>query len=142
MRKLFAVPMAAAVASVISVTGAAQLSAQSIAGDWNANYNSPGGPIAFKIAFMVDGEKLTGTVKRTAGDSPLTGTVKGDSVRFSYTIKYGDNDLLLTIIAKVTGGTAMKGSVDFAGQAQESFEAKKASAVGISEKHEGAGSPR
>ncbi|MEP6835524.1 MAG: hypothetical protein ABJB74_19210 [Gemmatimonas sp.] len=117
-------------ASIISAATVSSASAQSIAGDWNASYNSPGGPIAFKLAFIVDGEKLTGTVKRSSGDVPLTGTVKGDSVRFSYTIKYGDNDLLLSIVAKVTGGTAMKGSVDFAGQAQESFEAKKASATG------------
>lgn len=138
MRTLFTV----AVASVISITSASTLTAQSVAGDWNASYNSPGGPIAFKLALVVDGEKLTGTVKRTAGDSPLTGTVKGDSVRFSYTIKYGDNDLLLTVVAKVTAGTVMKGMVDFAGQAQESFEAKKASPAGAPARLDLTASPR
>ena len=88
-----------------------------------------------------DGEKLTGTVKRASGDAPLTGTVKGDSVRFSYTIKYGDNELAVTIAAKVTGGTAMKGTVDFAGQVQESFEAKKVSAASAVAKLEGVSTP-
>lgn len=124
MRQLFAVT----VASVVSVVSASSLRAQGVAGDWDASYNSPGGPIAFKLALKADGEKLTGTVKRSAGDSPLTGTVKGDSVKFSYSIKYGDNEVAVTIVAKVTGGNAMKGSVDFAGQVQEAFEAKKVSA--------------
>lgn len=141
MRKSFAGAVAFAVASVISVTAASQVRAQGIAGDWDANYNSPGGPIAFKLALKVDGEKLTGTVKRSAGDAPLSGTVKGDSVRFSYSIKYGDNELAVTISAKVTGGTAMKGTVDFAGQVQEAFEAKKVSAMGGAEKLEAASPP-
>lgn len=128
-------------ASILSATTVSSAAAQSIAGDWDANYNSPGGPIAFKLALKVDGEKLTGTVKRAAGDSPLIGTVKGDSVRFSYTIKYGDNELALTISAKVTGGTVMKGTVDFAGQVQEAFEAKKVSAGGGIEKLEAAFPP-
>jgi len=118
----------------MSATAISSAAAQSIAGDWDANYNSPGGPIAFKLALKVDGEKLTGTVKRSTGDSPLSGTVKGDSVRFSYAIKYGDNELAVTISAKVTGGTVMKGTVDFAGQVQEAFEAKKVSAAGGTEK--------
>ena len=145
MRKSFAGAVAFAVtfavASVMSVTAASQVRAQSIAGDWDASYNSPGGPIAFKLALKVDGEKLTGTVRRSTGDAPLTGTVKGDSVRFSYSIKYGDNELAVTISAKVTGGTAMKGTVDFAGQVQEAFEAKKVSAAGGAEQLEAAGPP-
>ena len=141
MRKSFAGAVAFAVATAISVTSAAQVFAQNIAGDWDASYNSPGGPIAFKLALKVDGEKLTGTVKRASGDAPLTGTVKGDSVRFSYTIKYGDNELAVTIAAKVTGGTAMKGTVDFAGQVQESFEAKKVSAASAVAKLEGVSTP-
>ncbi len=89
-------------------------------------------------------------MQRTAGDSPLVGTVKGDSVRFSYNIKYGDYELALIISAKFTGGTVVKGTVDFAGQVQEAFEAFEAfetfeawkvSAVGGIEKLEGARPP-
>ncbi|MGV3711016.1 MAG: hypothetical protein ACO1Q7_19490 [Gemmatimonas sp.] len=127
MRKVFA----AAIATVISLSAANTVSAQGVTGDWDAFYNSPGGgKISFKLALKVDGEKLTGTVKRSAGESPLTGTVKGDSVMFSYSIKYGDNDLVVSIAAKVTGGTDMTGSADFAGQVQEAFGAKKVSTSG------------
>ncbi|MBC8087554.1 MAG: hypothetical protein H7Z40_09820 [Phycisphaerae bacterium] len=113
-------------ASVAVAQGAAASTPakQSVAGEWNASYNTPGGARAFRVLLLVDGEKLTGTVKREAGDSPLVGMVKGDSVTFTYAIKYGENTLAMTVAAKVTGDT-MNGSVDFAGQAQEAFEAKK-----------------
>ncbi len=138
MRFMYAVVAAA----IVSVTTVTSVEAQSVAGDWDANYDSPGGPIAFKLALKVDGEKLTGTVKRSAGDSPLVGTVKGDTVRFSYSIKYGDNELEVTISAQVTGGAAMKGTVDFAGQVQEAFAAKKVSAASGVEKLEAAGTSK
>lgn len=119
MRTLFAV----VAASVIMASSAA---AQSVAGSWNANYDTPGGPKAFKLALVVDGEKLTGMVIRESGNVPLVGTVKGDSVKFTYDIDYNGNPLQMIIAAKVTG-ESMTGVVDFAGQAQENFSAKKVS---------------
>lgn len=117
MRKLFAI----VVATVISATS---LSAQNVAGTWDASYNTPGGPRTFKVVLVQNGEKLTGTVKREQGDSPLIGTAKNDSVKFTYQIEYGGNKLDMLVAAKVSAD-AMKGIVDFAGQAQEPFEAKK-----------------
>lgn len=118
MRKLFAVLVASAISST-------SLAAQSVAGTWDASYNTPGGPRTFKVVLVQDGEKLTGKVVRTQGESALVGTAKNDSVKFTYQIEYNGNKLDMNVAAKVTGGE-MKGSVDFAGQAQEPFEAKKA----------------
>lgn len=97
---------------------------RSVAGEWNASYNTPGGPRTFKLLLVVEGAKLTGTVKREAGDSPLTGAIKGDTVQFAYAIQYNGNSLDMRITAKVAGDT-MKGIVDFAGQQQEAFEATR-----------------
>ena len=117
MRKLFAV----LIASAISTTS---LAAQNVAGTWDASYNTPGGPRAFKVVLTQEGEKLTGVVKREQGDSPLVGTARNDSVKFVYQIEYNGSKLDMTVAAKVTAD-GMKGIVDFAGQAQEPFEAKK-----------------
>lgn len=103
----------------------AAASAQSIAGEWDASINTPGGVREFKILFQVDGEKVTGTVKRPAGDVPLTGTIKGKELTFSYTIDYNGNALVLTMVASVDGDS-MKGTVDFGGAAQDDFAAKRA----------------
>lgn len=102
-------------------------SAQSVAGEWNASMNTPGGTREFKVILQVKGDSLSGTVKRTSGDVPLTGTIKGDDVTFSYSIDYGGNPLTLTVTAKVTGD-AMKGSIDLGGGGQEAFSATRATA--------------
>lgn len=107
---------------------AAPAAAQSpVAGEWNAEMNTPGGVRTFKLLLKVDGEKVTGTVKREAGEVPLQGTLKGNDLTFSYTVTYNDNPLAITISVKVAGDT-MKGTVDFAGAAQDEFAAKKVTA--------------
>ncbi|HMO81472.1 MAG TPA: hypothetical protein PKD24_11850 [Pyrinomonadaceae bacterium] len=88
----------------------------SVAGEWDGSFNTPGGPRPLKFVLEVDGEKLTGTVKRPSGDLPLTGTIKGDKIEFSYTINYGGNDLTLFFSGKVDGdkmgGIVTIGSTD------------------------------
>ncbi len=116
------------VAAMFGVALTTDLSAQSIAGEWDASINTPGGARSFTIVFQVNGDTLTGTVKREAGDVPLAGTIKGSAVRFSYTVNYNGNPLELTITATVTGD-AMKGTVDFAGAAEDEFWAKRAAAT-------------
>jgi hypothetical protein len=119
MKRIFAIAL---VAFVLSVGGA---SAQSVAGDWDGSFNTPGGARPFKLVLVVDGEKLTGTVKRANGDVPLTGTIKGEAINFSYTINYGGNDLTLMYSGKVSGDS-MSGTVSFGGNAEETWSAKRA----------------
>lgn len=102
--------------------GVFQATAQkkSIAGEWDASMNTPGGVRTFKIIFKVDGEKLTGTVKRASGDVPLEGTIKGNDVQFTYTVRYNENDLIMGMTGKVNGDT-INGTVSFgeSGQSDE-----------------------
>lgn len=97
----------------------------SVAGEWDGSFNTPGGARPFKFVLAVDGEKLTGTAKRPSGDVPITGTIKGDIINFSYTINYGGNDLTLTYSGRWSGDT-MSGTISFGGQAEESWSAKRA----------------
>jgi len=114
--------LAFALAMCVVVTPAA---AQSVAGEWNAQYNTPGGTREFKVFIQVKGDSLSGTVKRPVGEVPLSGSIKGDAVTFAYTIDYGGNALVLTVTATLAGDT-MKGTVDFGGNASESFSATRA----------------
>jgi hypothetical protein len=97
----------------------------SVAGEWDGSFNTPGGERPFKFVLVVDGEKLTGTAKRASGDVPLTGTIKGDVINFSYTISYGGHDLALIYSGKVAGDS-MSGTISFGGQAEETWSAKRA----------------
>ncbi len=110
---------------VLPVFVGAQAAPTSVAGDWNASMNTPGGVRPMKLVLMVDGETLTGVVKREAGDVPLKGTVKGNVVTFTYSVDYNGNALALTVTMTVAGD-AMKGTVSFGGQAEDAFTATRA----------------
>ena len=106
---------------------AAQAMGPSISGEWDATMSTPGGARQFKIVFKQEGEKLSGTIKREAGDTPLIGTIKGSAVQFSYTVDYNGNALTLTMTTKLDGNS-MKGTVSFGGQAEDEFSATRAPA--------------
>jgi hypothetical protein len=111
----------------MSLSALTTVAAQGITGEWDASMNTPGGTRTFRIQFKQDGEKLSGVVKREAGDSPLEGTVTGSTVKFAYTISYGGNPILMSMTATLAGDE-MKGQVDIASQMQEAFSAKRAPA--------------
>ena len=85
---------------------------KSVEGEWDGVFNTPGGARPFKFVLKVDGEKLTGTAKRASGDVPLTGTIRGSDITFSYTINYNNNAVTLTYTGKVTGDS-MSGTLMF-----------------------------
>ena len=108
--------------------GISAAQSSSVAGEWAASMNTPGGPRPFGLVFKVDGEKLTGTVKRANGDVPLQGRVKGSDISFSYTVNYNDNDLTLSFAGKIDGDS-MSGNVSFGGNAEDSWSAKRVPAA-------------
>jgi hypothetical protein len=101
---------------------------KTVAGEWDAEFNTPGGSQPLKLILKVDGEKLTGTAKRSRGDVALTGTVKGDDITFAYTIEYNGNAVTLTFTGKVKGD-AMSGTVSFNDSASDEWSAKRAAAA-------------
>ena len=111
--------------TLIFAAGAA--AQKSVEGEWDAEFNTPGGARPFKLVLKVDGEKLTGTVKRSSGDAAVTGTIKGNDIAFSYAITYNGNVLTLNYTGKVNGDT-MGGTVAFNENASDTWSAKRAAA--------------
>ena len=123
MKKLITIAFALiGTALIFSINTSAQ---KTVAGEWDAEFNTPGGPQPLKLVLKVDGEKITGTAKRSRGDVALTGTVKGDDITFGYTIEYNGNAVTLTFSGKVKGDT-MGGTVSFNDQASDEWSAKRA----------------
>jgi hypothetical protein len=100
----------------------------SVAGLWNASMETPGGTSSFQLDLKLRGDTLSGTVKRARGDVPLSGSVKGNVVDFSYSIDYNGNPFTLSVHATVSGD-AMTGTVDLGGNGEEPFSAKRAAAT-------------
>jgi hypothetical protein len=102
-----------------------------VTGDWDVTINSPQGARQGKISFKQEGEKLTGALKNQRGEIPIEGAVNGKEIKFKYTVKFQDQDLVITMSGNVDGD-AMKGEADFGGFAQGDWNAKRASAAAAS----------
>jgi hypothetical protein len=113
--------------SLTLIFGTAAMAQKSVAGEWDAVFNTPGGPQPLKLIFKVDGEKLTGTAKRSRGDVALAGTVKGDDIAFSYSVDYNGNSVTLYFTGKVKGD-AISGTVSFNESASDEWTAKRSAA--------------
>jgi hypothetical protein len=119
-------PSALFCALVLAASATAQ--APNVTGDWDVTINSPQGARQAKASFNQEGEKLTGAIKRQSGDLTLEGEVKGKEIKFKYTVKFQEQDLVITMTGNVDGDT-MKGDADFGGFAQGDWTAKRASAA-------------
>ncbi|HEU0178955.1 MAG TPA: hypothetical protein VFV58_32215 [Blastocatellia bacterium] len=126
MKRMVCALCALVCALVLAVSAMAQGS--DVTGDWDVTINSPQGARPAKASFKQEGEKLTGAMKRQGGDLQLDGTVKGKEIKFKYTVKFQDQDLVITLTG-IVDGDAMKGDADFGGLAQGDWNAKRASAA-------------
>jgi len=125
MKRMICALSALVCALVLSVSAMAQ--ATNVAGDWEVTINSPQGARQGKISFKQEGDKLIGALKNQRGEVPLEGEVKGKEIKFKYTVKFQEQDLIITMTGSVDGD-AMKGDADFGGFAQGDWNAKRASA--------------
>ena len=105
-------------------TAVAAVAAHDLTGRWIftvVTENGVGTPV---VTLKQDGEKLTGTYESNAlGSRSLTGSVKGDSMRFQLSGPPGNESVILTYMAAIVTADSMKGAVDFAGMGGADFTA-------------------
>jgi hypothetical protein len=94
-------------------------SAADISGNWKGTAEGPNGAIERTFTFKQDGAKLTGeTNSQFTGKSVIeNGKVEGDTISFTITAKFQDNEMKLAYKGKITGDT-IKLSSDFGGNGQ------------------------
>lgn len=110
-----------------------------VSGDWDLVMNTPGGQRNMRATFKVEGESITGELKRADGaGTALKGSLKSGTIQFAYTVKYQDNDLEITMTGKVDGDT-MKGSVSFGGFAEDEWSGKRSAGTASSNGANGGG---
>ena len=101
------------------------------AGLWDITLNTPQGARKFIGDFAVDGETLKGSLKNEANAAQglaVTGTAKGKEVSFSYSVKFQEMDLKITMTGMIDGD-AVKGMADFGGLAQDEWSGKRLAAT-------------
>lgn len=82
-----------------------------ISGDWSVSVETSGGSGNPSFTFKQDGETLTGTYKGQFGEGPVTGTVKGNDIKFTVKISAQGQELTVEYSGKIESKDSMKGTV-------------------------------
>jgi hypothetical protein len=96
-----------------------------VTGAWAVDVQTDQGSGNPTITLKQNGEKLTGQYEGQFGKADLTGTVKGQSIEFSFTVDLQGNQVKETYTGTVESKDSLKGKVDLAGFAQGTFTAKR-----------------
>ncbi|MGA8186118.1 MAG: hypothetical protein WB819_21005 [Terriglobia bacterium] len=119
---LFALAMVLGLGLFIGSVAMAQDAAATVAGTWNLTMSGQRGTFEQTLKLEQKGDTVTGTISGRRGDSPVKGSVKGDTLTFSVTRDTPRGTFTMDYKATVTGDS-MKGtagndrfSLDFTGK--------------------------
>ena len=96
--------------------------AADISGTWEFKVQTPKRNGSPSFTFKQDGEKLSGTYSGLFGKAPLSGTVKGDQVEFSFKARFVGG---VRYAGTVESPTSMKGNVEYGNLGNGTFTATK-----------------
>jgi hypothetical protein len=118
---------AALVALVATASLAVAAIAHDLTGKWDFEVVTENGTGTPTVTFKQDGEKLTGTYSsRMLGERTLTGSVKGDSLRFALSNTSSPDAVTMTFIGVILDKDSVKGTVDFGGMGGANFTGVRA----------------
>ena len=95
-----------------------------VTGVWDLTVETQTSTAHPSITLKQDGEKLTGTYQGRMGDAKLQGTLKGDNIHFTVTLKFQESSIAVTYDGTVSGD-AMKGTARFADSGTGKWSAKR-----------------
>ena len=101
------------------------MAATDISGNWEFTVDTSAGSGSPTFVFHQDGEKLTGTYNGMLGQAALTGTVKGDDIRFAFEADYGGQKVKVVYSGKILSPTSMKGTAEYGDLGTGDWTAKK-----------------
>lgn len=95
-----------------------------VTGTWELNVESPMGSRASDAIFTQTGEALAGKMVSPRGETPLTGTLKGDAIAFGINVNVQGQNLQIDYAGTVAGDT-MSGTVVFGSFGDGKFTGKR-----------------
>ncbi len=110
-------------AAVIAAALLCTALAADISGVWEFTVETAQGRGSPTFEFKQDGEKLNGAYSGMFGKAPLSGTVKGDQVEFTFEVSNVDGKVHYK--GTLDGATRMKGEVEYGDLGKGTFAGKK-----------------
>ncbi|MGH8177723.1 MAG: hypothetical protein ACREV5_15815 [Steroidobacter sp.] len=83
-----------------------------VTGAWLLTVDSPMGTRENEAVFTQQGEQLTGVIKGSRGETPLTGALQGDAITFGINVTIQGQNMNINYSGAVAGDT-MSGNVVF-----------------------------
>jgi hypothetical protein len=114
--------------STASTTTAPAAAKTDLTGTWNVTVELPNMTANPTVVLKQEGEKLTGDyLSAQYGKFPITGTIKGTDVTFTFAMNVEGNGLQVTYAAAVDKDGGLKGSVTYGDMMSGTFVAAKKS---------------
>lgn len=111
------------------VFGAATATAQrllaDVSGTWNVTVEGPQGPMGSVLTIEQKGDTLSGKFSSEIGEAPISGMVKGDSVKIALGLDMGGQQLSLQIAGALKDADNMAGVVEAVGMGGFPFTATR-----------------
>ena len=95
-----------------------------VAGTWNCEIETAQGKGTPSFTFTQDGDKLAGHYKGRFGEAPVTGSLKGDAITFTFKASGPNGELEMTYTGTVSGDT-MQGKVKLGDFGDADFTGKR-----------------
>lgn len=103
---------------------AQKAAAAKFSGTWDLAVETGQGTGNPVFTFTQEGEKLTGRYQGAFGEAPVTGTLRGSEVKFSFKVS-GEGQAFECIYTGTVSGDTVKGKVQFGGLGEGTFTGKK-----------------
>ena len=115
-----ALVLAVALSFAINLAAAAA----DVSGTWNVDGDVVGIAVKFACTLKQDGEKLSGTANMQGKDIPMTGSVKGSTVSFTFDVDHEGTTYTNVFTGRLGDNGVIEGSIAVGG-VEGSFTAKK-----------------
>lgn len=114
----------AAPPSVMAAEAGTAAGAPDVAGTWGLTVETSAGTGTPTVVFVQDGARLTGTYRGRFGDQPLTGSLDGAAITFSFTVSgpMGSTDVTY---AGTVAGDEMSGTMRMGERAGGRFTGRR-----------------
>jgi hypothetical protein len=108
-----------------SLVSAGQATKTDVTGKWVFTVETSAGAGTPTITLKQDGEKLTGHYSGQLGEADLTGAVKGQDIKITFTVDVQGTMINCVYTGAVESKDAIKGKVELVGLGDGTFTAKR-----------------
>ncbi len=108
-----------------AATATAQRVLADLSGTWSVSVEGPQGPMLSELSLTQKGDTVSGKFMSEIGEAPVSGMVKGDSVKMAFGLDMGGQQMEIQITGALKDKDNMGGTVEAVGMGGFPFTATR-----------------